>query len=121
MTPSYATNPTVTWSSSDETVAAVDRTGRVTALGGGTAVITARAGSYSAACTVTVTVPVAGITLDQGSLELFPGGQAALTASLFPEDTTEQTVVWSSSNEAVAVVEEDPTCLLYTSDAADEL
>ncbi len=109
MTPSYATNPTVTWSSSDETVAAVDRTGRVTALGGGTAVITARAGSYSAACTVTVTVPVAGITLDQGSLELFPGGQAALTASLFPEDTTEQTVVWSSSNEAVAVVEEDPT------------
>ena len=109
VTPSYATNPTVTWSSSDETVAAVDRTGRVTALGGGTAVITARAGSYSAACTVTVTVPVAGITLDQGSLELFPGGQAALTASLFPEDTTEQTVVWSSSNEAVAVVEEDPT------------
>ena len=109
VTSSYATNPTVTWSSSDETVAAVDRTGRVTALGGGTAVITARAGSYSAACTVTVTVPVAGITLDQGSLELFPGGQAALTASLSPEDTTEQTVVWSSSNEAVAVVEEDPT------------
>ncbi|HIX58428.1 MAG TPA: Ig-like domain-containing protein, partial [Candidatus Blautia gallistercoris] len=109
VTPSYATNPTVAWSSSDETVSAVDRTGRITALGGGTAIITARAGSCSAVCTVTVTVPVAGITLDQGSLELFPGGQAALTASLSPGDTTEQTVVWSSSNEAVAVVEEDPT------------
>ena len=54
--PAYATNPTVTWSSSDTAVATVDRTGTVTAVGGGTAVITAKAGSYSATCTVTVPI-----------------------------------------------------------------
>ena len=42
--PSNATDPTVTWTSSDETVATVDANGKVTAVGGGTATITAKAG-----------------------------------------------------------------------------
>lgn len=45
---------TVTWTSSDETVATVDENGLVTALSGGTVTITASAGSYSDSCTVTV-------------------------------------------------------------------
>jgi len=45
---------TVTWSSSDESVATVDENGLVTALSGGTVTITASAGSYSDSCTVTV-------------------------------------------------------------------
>ena len=111
----------MTWSSSPGGVVTLtpdpadSRKAIITAMGTGTATITAAAADgsgKSASCTVTVSrpyYPVTGITLDQGSLELFPGGQAALTASLSPGDTTEQTVVWSSSNEAVAVVEEDPT------------
>ena len=106
VTPSYASNPTVAWSSSDPSVATVSSSGTVTAVGGGTAVITARAGSYSAPCTVTVTVPATGLTLDQESLELSVGGQGTLTASLTPEDAAEQQILWSSSDPSVVTVEE---------------
>lgn len=46
---------TVTWSSSDTSVATVSSTGLVTGVGNGTAVITARSGDVSATCTATVT------------------------------------------------------------------
>ena len=52
--PSNATDKTVTWKSSDKTVAKVEN-GKVTALKEGTATITATAGSKSATCEVTVT------------------------------------------------------------------
>ena len=109
VTPSYATNPTVTWFSSNETVAAVDRTGKVTAVGGGTAVITARAGSYSVSCTVTVTVPATGLTLDQTAFHLSVGGQGTLTAFLTPADATTQEILWTSSDPEVAAVEGSST------------
>ena len=41
VTPEEATNPAVTWSSSDESVATVDETGKVTAVAAGNATITA--------------------------------------------------------------------------------
>ena len=44
----------VTWSSSNKSVAIVDQAGHVTAVGTGTTTITARAGNYSATCMVTV-------------------------------------------------------------------
>ena len=55
--PSNATNQTVTWCSSDESVAEVNTySGKVTAKKAGTATITATTvdGSYTASCTVTV-------------------------------------------------------------------
>ena len=58
VTPGDAEMPTITWTSSDETVATVDATGKVTAVKAGTATITATAGELSATCTVTVSEPV---------------------------------------------------------------
>lgn len=52
--PDNATDKTVTWTSADPAVAAVDENGKVTALSAGTTVVTAKAGGVSAACTVTV-------------------------------------------------------------------
>jgi hypothetical protein len=46
----------VTWSSSDESVATVDDEGGVHAVGAGTAVITAKAGSKKATCDVSVVI-----------------------------------------------------------------
>ncbi|MDE6693146.1 MAG: C10 family peptidase, partial [Muribaculaceae bacterium] len=54
VSPENATDKTVTWSTSDASVAAVDSEGKVTAIAPGTATITATCGSVSAACAVTV-------------------------------------------------------------------
>ena len=54
VSPSNATNATVTWTSSKESVATVSG-GKVTAVAEGTATITATAGGKSATCAVTVT------------------------------------------------------------------
>ncbi|MBE5933369.1 MAG: hypothetical protein E7263_08125, partial [Lachnospiraceae bacterium] len=61
ISPSGATDKTLAWSSSDETVAIVDSTGIVTALKAGTTTITATANDGSgvlASCMVTVTEPI---------------------------------------------------------------
>ena len=57
LTPSNTTYDTVTWSSSNTSVATVDSDGEVTAVAAGTAVITATTeiGGFSDSCTVTVT------------------------------------------------------------------
>lgn len=55
--PDNATNKTVTWTTSDAKVATVDNNGVVTAVGKGTATITAAADGKTAACKVTVKVP----------------------------------------------------------------
>ena len=52
--PDNATDQSVTWSSSDETKATVDKTGKVTAVATGTATITAKAGDKTATCEVYV-------------------------------------------------------------------
>ena len=53
--PADATDPTVTWTSSNPAVATVDETGKVHAVAAGTATITATAGDKTATCKVTVT------------------------------------------------------------------
>lgn len=55
--PDNATNKTVTWTTSNDKVATVDNNGVVTAVGKGTATITAAADGKTATCTVTVKVP----------------------------------------------------------------
>ena len=50
-------------------------------------------------------VPVTGVTLDKTSLSLTVGGEATLTATVAPENATNKTVTWASSDEAVATVE----------------
>ncbi len=109
--PEDATDQTVIWSSSDETVAIV-ADGVVTPLAAGMATITATTvdGDFTVACEVTVNaavVPVTGVTLDQSELTLVAGGETeTLTATVSPADATDQTVIWLSSDEAVATVDD---------------
>ncbi|MCC8058040.1 Ig-like domain-containing protein, partial [Cloacibacillus sp.] len=58
--PENATDKALLWTSSNPAVAAVDDTGKVTALSVGTTVVTAKAGEKSAACAVTVVQPKRG-------------------------------------------------------------
>ncbi len=108
ITPSDATNQKVTWTSSNTNVATVDENGKVTAVGAGTATITATAADGSgefATCEVTVTqISVTGVTLDQTSLTLTEGETGTLTATVEPSNATDKSVTWTTSDESVATV-----------------
>ena len=102
--PSDATDKTVTWTTSDATVATVSN-GVVTAKKLGTATITAKAGDKTATCSITV-VPteVSSITLDKNSASLKVGETVTLIATVGPEDATDKTVTWTTSHATVATV-----------------
>ncbi len=102
LTPADATD-VVEWTTSEESVATVEN-GVVTAVGEGTATITAKVGTLTATCAVTVSaIPATGITLDQTSLTLKQYATETLTATITPENTTDK-LTWSSSDEKVATV-----------------
>lgn len=103
--PDNATDKTVTWSSSNADIASVDASGKVTAIKEGSATITARAGEKTAECKVSVYVAVTSVELSKTSLSLMEGETAALTATVMPDNATDKTVTWSSSNEKLAKVE----------------
>lgn len=95
----------VTWSSANPAVAEVSSEGVVTATGAGETVITAKAGSRSLECTVTVTSHVTSVTLDKASAEIWYGDELQLAVTAGPEDiNVPMDTVWTSSNEAVAKV-----------------
>ena len=98
----------VTWKSSSEDVATVTA-GNVTFVGAGTATITAKAGEKTATCTVTVkaaTVAVEKITLDKTTAEITVGETTTLKATVTPDNATNKTVTWTSSDESVATVKD---------------
>ena len=103
--PADATDKTVTWTSSDAKVASVDSNGKVIAIGGGSAVITAKAGNQQATCTVSVTVPVEGVSLDLDAVTIEEESSVTLVAKITPDDATTKTVEWASSNAKIAVVD----------------
>ena len=103
--PDNATDKTVSWTSSDPGVATVSN-GKVTAVAIGAATITASCGSAKAECAITVSpVEAAAITLDQTSASILLGESLQLTASVSPDNVTDKTVSWASSNPAVASVD----------------
>ena len=107
--PEDATNKNVTWSSDKPEVATVEN-GEVTAKAAGTATITATADGKSATCTVTVTaatVPVTGVTLNKTSTSLYVGDTETLTATVAPDNATNKAVTWTSSDSAVATVDQN--------------
>ena len=106
---------TLIWTSSDENIVSVDN-GTVTALAEGTADITvAGDGNISAACTVTVSpeepveIEADSITLNTVSINMLVGENLALTATVLPENTTDKTVSWTSSDGNIASVDENGT------------
>ena len=104
--PDKASDKTVTWTSSNTTVATVSSAGKVTAKAKGTATITAKTkdGGFKATCKVTVKTGVTGVKLDSTSLKIKKGGAKTLTATVSPSDAENKTVYFYSSDTSVAGV-----------------
>ncbi|MBP5280874.1 MAG: Ig-like domain-containing protein [Lachnospiraceae bacterium] len=104
--PSNATNQSVTWSSSNTSVATVSSSGLVTAKKGGNATITVTTadGNKTATCAITVISPVTGVSLSQTSAAMNKGDTLQLTATITPSDATNKNLTWSSSRTSVATV-----------------
>ena len=114
VTPDNATED-VLWASSDESVVTVDQDGNITAVGAGEAIIVAGTenGVYDI-CFVTVSaqtggdnVPADSITFDQDEVELTVGESEKLEITISPDNATDKTVAWSSSDESVVTVDEN--------------
>ena len=108
VSPSTASNTDLLWISNNTKVATVSASGRVTARGNGTAIITATAkdGSKKAAkCTITVKTPVSSMKLNVRSKTLNRGNTYTLKASIYPSTASNKSITWSSSNTKVAKVD----------------
>lgn len=108
VTPDNASDKSLSWSSSDNSIASVEN-GVVKALSAGSAVITVFSSNpnVSASCTVEVlpkTISVTGVTLDRESAALLVGEKLTLLASVLPSDATDKDVTWRSSDDKVAKV-----------------
>ena len=100
------TGKSVTWTSSDQSIAAVSA-GVVTGAKPGSATITAAVGSVQNTATVTVLAPVATIDLAPATATIIIGGTSQLTATLKDASgnvLTDRTITWTSDADLVASV-----------------
>lgn len=109
--PENTTDSTISWTSSDQYVAIVNQEGKVTAIAIGEADITASAtdgSNLNAVCHVTVLPILAGsITLTPIEWSGSEGESFSIIANVLPENTTDPTLEWTSSEQSVAIVDKD--------------
>ena len=107
--PSNAEDKTISWESSDTSVLVVSSTGKLTAVGVGTATITAKTSrGTSKKFSITVNEVVAeNISIADNETEILLGDTKTLICSFTPDNTTDKTVEWVSSDEAVISVSDD--------------
>ncbi|MCQ2070388.1 MAG: Ig-like domain-containing protein, partial [archaeon] len=107
VSPDITTDKTVKWSSDNESIAKVDQDGNVTSYGTGTVTITATTSNgLVSECTIEIFGHVTGIELDKESI-VFPDlmERDALIATVIHDRAKDTSVIWTSSNEDVAIVD----------------
>ncbi len=111
ISPSNADNQKVIWtvenSSVIEYVDNQDGSATIKGLQVGTSKVTARTddGGFVSSCNVTVGVGVEKIELDKSELHLKKGESASLKATIFPENASNKSLKWGTSDASVATVD----------------
>ena len=105
-TPSYVTDKTLTWNSSNKAVAIVDSKGKVTAMQAGNTTITAKtANNKSASCIITVeAIKITQLKFKTSKKSLNIKKTYTQKAAVLPADATNQVLTYTSSNQKVATV-----------------
>ncbi len=111
--PTEATWDSVTWTSSDPSVAKVDD-GKVTGISEGTVTITVSVDGVEDSCTISVAedIEVTGITLDITEANAEVGGTLVLQAEVVPSNATDKTVIWTTSDSKIAKVSDGTVTML---------
>lgn len=108
LTPAYPTNPAVTWSSSDTTIAKVDAFGKVSGMNAGSAIITVTSvdGGLTSTRQIVVIPPVisTGITIDSVVYGTMNTPRQIITA-VTPANTTNKTLNWTVADSTIAKVD----------------
>lgn len=107
--PQDTTNFTVSWESDNPAVATVAEDGTVTAVSGGTAMITAYCGDIAASCTVKVGVHTELVQLSQHDVTMAPEETLVLEYAISPSENNIDTVSFSSSDPETVTVGADGT------------
>ena len=108
--PANATNQEMSWSTSRRSIVSVDAEGNIKANAVGTATITVTTadGEYKDSCVITVNpVLVSGVELDVKTLAMKVGDKKKINATVLPQNATDKTIVWSSSNAKVLNVDKN--------------
>ena len=108
--PADADDAVLTWKSLNAEVASVDSKGEVLALKDGSATIVATAGGKSAQCVITVNKPfvhVESVKITKSVAKIVEGESFAFDAAVTPEDATDKSLSWESSNPDVLSVSAD--------------
>ncbi len=99
------------WSSTDTSIVEVNEQGQMIPRKAGKADVIAKLGNITYTYHIVVTNPyeetieAESVSLDKTSLELVIGDSTSLVASILPENTTDKTLTWTSSNTKIATVE----------------
>lgn len=111
ISPSNADNQKIIWTVENSSVIDYvdnqDGSATVKGLQVGTSKVTARTddGGFMSSCNVTVGVGVEKIELDKSELSLKKGEYASLKATIFPENASDKSLKWGSSDVSVATVD----------------
>lgn len=107
--PENSTTRKAEWSSDNSSIATVTATGKVKAIAVGTAIITAKAEDKVATCRIDVTEEIIEaediVISPTGPQTLQPGEELQLTATISPENATNKSVIWSSDDRDIAMVD----------------
>lgn len=106
LSPSDAVN-TLTWESLNKNIATVSN-GLVTAVGVGKTMITCTADNgVSSQCEVNVSpIYINSMVIEPSEIEMTVAEQQKLNVKIYPDNATIKNMTWSSTNDAVAVVDE---------------
>lgn len=106
--PINASDQSIQWYSSNESVVRVSQSGLITAVGKGTATITVRTvyGEQSAQVNVTVTIPVTAVTLPYKLISMGNDEKMRLSCTVSPDTANNKAVIWNSDRPEVVSVSE---------------
>ncbi|MEO9892434.1 Ig-like domain-containing protein [Aurantibacter sp.] len=106
VSPIDADDTSVTWSSSNTSIATVDTNGLVSAIGKGntTITVTTTDGAFTAQAVITVKIPVTGILNNPATASIQEDETATIQAIITPSNASDKLVTWTSSDSSIATV-----------------